>query len=131
MTAIFAILSLAAWLPVMSQQAPLPAPAAPATKSNCTCCDHQKAQGDQADAGKGISCCQGKDMACCKKDKDSKSAMNCCSGKDAKQCAKDGKGCCGKAEKSCCGKDAMACNSSKNGKGCCGGDSTCCHRTQS
>jgi hypothetical protein len=112
MTAILAILSLAAWLPAMSQQTPTPQPAAPTAKSACACCDQTGA---------------GKDMACCSKDKDNKSAMNCCAGKDAKQCsAKNGKGCCGKGDKSCCGKDAMACNA-KDGKGCCDSNSTCCH----
>ena len=128
LTAIFAVLSLAAWLPASAQQTAAPEPATPAAKSACTCCNHQKSQG-RADAGKAASCCEGKDAGCCSKDKNSASAGNCCSGKDAKQCATEsGKDCCGKTDKSCCGKDAMACNT-KDGKNCCGSDSSCCHST--
>lgn len=67
-----------------------------------------------------MSCCEGKDMTCCKQDnKDNQTALNCCAGKNGKQCAtKDGKG--------CCGKDAMACNT-KDGKQCCAGHSACSH----
>ncbi len=124
------LLALAAWLPTAAQQNGAPSAATPQTqgqagaaktadKSACACCEQKKAQG-KGETAKSMSCCEGKDMTCCKKDnKDNQTAMNCCAGKDGKQCAtKDGKG--------CCGKDAMACNT-KDGKQCCAGHSACSH----
>ena len=135
MIAIALLLALAAWLPAMARQAgAVPQAQAPVAqddsakssdKSPCACCAQRKDQKDTSTSK--ATCCDGKDMACCKKDsKDTASAMKCCAGKDMKQCAaKDGKGCCGKDAKGCCGKNAMACNS-KNGKHCCAGHS-CMH----
>jgi hypothetical protein len=134
MIAILMILAVAAWIPTTAQQntAPQPAaqqvqaPSAPADsgknagKNGCACCQEKKDQNKGSEAAKSMSCCEGKEMTCCKKDSnDKQTAMNCCAGKDGKQCAKkDGKG--------CCGKDAMACNS-KDGRDCCAGHAMCSH----
>jgi hypothetical protein len=127
--AIGLIFTLAAWLPVMAQQTAAPqAAAAPtdgaksAEKSACACCTHTKDHGKAATGDHALSsCCEGKDMACCKNGaKDNKSAATCCAGKDAKMCSK-------KDAKECCGKDTMVCNT-KDAKNCCAGPAKeCCH----
>jgi hypothetical protein len=138
MNAVVLIGTLAVWLPVMAQQpASPPTPAATdSAKTACTCCEHLKnpgkeAQGDSASkaccqnkngaSAKSKSCCTDKEMAGDRKDdKDMKTAMTCCTSKDGKMCSK-------KYGKGCCGKDAMACNG-KEGKNCCAGEGqTCLH----
>ena len=130
MIAIALTLTLAAWLPLAAQQS---APAQPAAQqaaptgdsgNGCACCQHMK----DGQASKNMSCCEGKDMDCCKKGgKGSQSAMNCCTGKDAKQCCgKDGQLCAKKDGKGCCG-DQSAANNTKDAKHCCGGHQNCCH----
>ena len=142
------ILSLAAWLPGAAQQSATPQPAPQQTpgspvpadtgkaagKSGCACCEHMKDHGKETtgdhasktccpgkedQAAKSMSCCDGKEMACCKKDgKGNQTAMSCCTGKDGKMCATKG-------GKDCCAKDAMACNG-KDGKNCCAGQGHAC-----
>ena len=134
MIGIVMTLALVAWLPTAAQQNPAPpaaaqqaqAQGAPADSAKsadkCACCQPKAEQDKGSAASKTMACCEGKEMACCKKEgKDQQhTAMNCCSGKGAKQCS-------AKKGKDCCGKDAMACNGSKDGKNCCAGHTMCSH----
>ena len=138
MIALILMVTLAAWLPAVAQQAAPQDPGKTAAKPACDCCAQMDHQGKAATSEhSAMTCCQGKDakeMPCCNKDakdgKDAKVAMTCCNskdGKDAKMCAtKDGKSCCdSKDGKSCCGKDTAACNG-KDGKNCCAAMKDCC-----
>jgi hypothetical protein len=122
-------LALSAWLPTTAQQNPAPQAQAQGTSADstkdadkCACCEHKAEQSKESVSSKAMACCEGKEMACCKKDgKDKKQAvMDCCSGKGTKQCST-------KQGKDCCGKDAMACNSRKDGESCCAGHTMCSH----
>jgi hypothetical protein len=125
MISVMLIFAVAAWLPLMAQQAAPQTGAAQAQEKNaCACCEHMK---DGKDASKEMACCQGKDSSCCKKDgKGNQSAMNCCAGKDSAQCPKDGKDCCGKDAKQGCCHNAAA-SDGKDGKQCCAGHRCCEH----
>jgi hypothetical protein len=132
MIVLILIVTLAAWLPAVAQQAPPQDPGKTAAKPACACCAQTDQHGKDAASGQSaMACCHGKDskdMACCTKaakdNKDATQAMPCCNGKDskdAKMCAsKDGKPCCdSKNGMSCCGKDATTACNSKDGKDCC------------
>ena len=146
--AVFLILFVAAWLPMVGQQpstTPAVTDASKAEKPSCACCEHHDAKAQDGKAGqaagdcchgkdgKTMSCCEGKDakdMDCCKKHANDKyAAENCCSGKDGKMCAakKGDKGCCDDVNcKSCCQKSTTAANSADPGN-CCPGKHSCCH----
>jgi hypothetical protein len=140
-SALIAILALAAWLPVQAQQAATPSATAPQTQAPATpdeknkdaaahgCC-HPKAQaGQEATDPKqdhaAMGCCHGKDAAkasCCA-GKETKDMAACCekkdaTGKTAMDCCKSMKDtmCAAKDAKACCGDMAA-----KDGKGCCAG----------
>jgi hypothetical protein len=127
-SAVIAILALAAWLPIQAQQAAVPnAPAVEATtvadgksKDAAHNCCHPKAKTGQDAASEKtdqtvMECCHGKGADASK--------ATCCAGKEAKDMA----GCCGlkdaagKAAMNCCKgrKDTMC--AAKDGKACCGG----------
>lgn len=153
--AVFLILFVAAWLPIIAQQNVPPAsagqqaqagpsstnPDKTSDKSSCTCCaalssPSQGAKseasgcchGKDAKAGHSMPCCEGKDasgMTCCKKDGQAKQVAATCCK------GKDGKMCAKQDGKGCC--DASACKScctqnvaTKSNDPCCTG-ANCCH----
>jgi hypothetical protein len=152
--AVFLILFMAAWLPIMAQQSPAPQttaqPAPPSAKpdqaaASCChgkdgsarslpCCEgqakdmpcgHRDAQDQQTTS----TCCDTKDgKTCCTKDA-TPSAANCCKGKDAKLCAKNRRDCCdGPQCKFCCDKNTAANTATPNNQACCAAaDHSCCH----
>jgi hypothetical protein len=152
--AVLLILSLAAWLPTVAQQSSAPQPAAPTAdsakpsdKTACSCCQHSEGNtpasksamscchDKDAKAAQSSSCCEandGKQMACCKKDAQGKSA-ECCAGKDAQMCAKNAKNgdkpCCDQTTcKSCCEKASASNTAAASSKTCCAAaNHNCCH----
>jgi hypothetical protein len=140
-SAVIAILALAAWLPIQAQQAPAPnAPATPATTAADgknkdaaahSCCHPKAKAGQEATSEKAghaaTDCCHGKGAdaakaACCA-GKEAKDMAGCCGQKEA-----DGKsamnGCEAKKDTICAAKGGKTCcsdMSAKNEKGCCAG----------
>ena len=140
-SAVIAILALAAWLPIQAQQAATPnapasqAPAAAEGKSKDatahSCCHPKAKAGEEATSEKAdqaaMECCQGKGAdaakaACCA-GKEAKDMTGCCGQKDA--AGKSAMNCCeGKKDTMCAAKDGKTCCSGMTAKGeksCCAG----------
>jgi hypothetical protein len=114
-------------LALMAQTATQTTPAPAGDTKTCSCCNHDKADGNMACCGKDGGCC--KDGKCDMMSKDGKDAMtheHMMSGDDkgANKCpmtAKDSNG-----KMSCCNKDGGCCKDgkcdmAKDGKSCCDG----------
>ena len=140
-SAVIAILALAAWLPIQAQQAATPnAPATQATAASDekskdaashSCCHPKAKTGQEATSEKAdhaaMECCHGKGAdaakaACCA-GKEGKEMAGCCGQKDA--AGKSAMNCCeGKKDMMCAAKDGKACcgdMTAKDGKSCCAG----------
>lgn len=137
--AVFLILLVAAWLPMVAHLSATPPPMTQPDQAAAACCRGKNGSAmpcspskdakdmpccykDAQDQQAAPTCCglkAGKD--CCTKNAHSASA-NCYKGKDAKLCAKkNGKDCCNAVDgRDCCHKNSTtAINAKPNAKSCC------------